>query len=380
MNGGTARRMGSLLLAAALALCLPLPHALAAGAAEVLINQATLTAATPYWANGAASAQATLSNWNAYFDAATSTLTLKNAVINTLSNKSYQGNLAYGGVMGDGDYTLTLLGDSSITYSGTPGSDPTNMFGVFAWGRLTVQGSGTLDIRQSTSRIVTGLYSYLSMTLNGGVITMDLDGTVRSDALVARFEEILVTGGQVTAACEGGIYCKGLYAWDGMFRITGGSLTFTANSTTGSSYGIDAYSISLEGGTIQSKATGTGDTRGLYYHTGALDLVACNAVFTGDKIAIMRGYSAEPFTALPAEMNVYAAAGTDGSGKWPWYSPADGELTPRTYSAADALRYVEFSPIVPQTGDAAMPWLWAGVALIMLIAGMILGRHTRKKC
>ena len=81
----------------------------------MFVNDVELTSAAPYWQNGSATAAAAppAGGWNAYFDAAASSLTLRDAVIDTMHVWS---NPEEALVYANGDVTVTLLGYNNLQH------------------------------------------------------------------------------------------------------------------------------------------------------------------------------------------------------------------------------------------------------------------------
>ncbi len=103
-----------LILALLAALFLVPASASAAGATSVVVEGQILDASTPYWKNG--NLPASKDDWNAWFDASSSTLTLKDADLEILVSIG-------AGVMALADLTVMLLGgkqNRSMTVSLLP--------------------------------------------------------------------------------------------------------------------------------------------------------------------------------------------------------------------------------------------------------------------
>ncbi len=150
----------SLFVSTALVLCLPGLAALAADATEIILSQAILNAATPYWANGSATAQAQLSDWNAYFDTASATLILKDAQMQAFTPVTGYTTVAVAALEANGDLAIELTGTSTVTDDQlTVGAGmPFTTIGIFTTGALTVSGSGSLNVAM-TKQHTFGVYA-----------------------------------------------------------------------------------------------------------------------------------------------------------------------------------------------------------------------------
>ena len=80
---------------------------------------------------------------------------------------------------------------------------------------------------------------------------------------------------------------------------------------------------------------------------------------------------------------VFVSMYTDGSLPSRWYSDADGRLISEVPYYSD-FKYVRFTivadAVMPQTGDNAHPWLWAGIGLLCLLGAAGWVAAARQKC
>ncbi len=362
---------------------LALPPALAAGATEVYLNNAVLNAATPYWKNGSASAVSWLPDdeWNAYFNAATATVTLKNAVIqtNTLYN-TYSGDNAL--LYADGDLTVVLTGDSRLQYTNTATTG--YVYGIFSTASLTVTGSGSVDIQLQNlsspnyTRAVAGEWALL---IQSGRIRINVEGSTYVYGFYS-FGNILFAGGEAAVMSTGPnariVYTDGVY-----FRMTGGSLNGIAESTGNDARGVYAVEAYLEGGTGIFRATGPGRTRGMLLADGPLYVTGGSFRFMGDWEAIC--INQQPYVInIAGGIPVYVSEYASGADMRRWTSSADGILAGDVYlSKTSTFRFVQFGefPETPQTGDSSAPWLWSGIgaACLLLAAGAVLAMRRKRR-
>lgn len=368
----TSRIFFAMMIAVFLFSVFALPSASAAGATSVWVNNVELNAGSPYWKNG--NLPATASDWNAHFDAATSTLTLNNAVIGTLhAYSSYNGLL-----FANGDLTLVLTGSSTLQYGAT--SLGTYM-GIYVQGLLTVTGSGGASILlngTAFSSYLYGIYTH-DLAIEAGTLNIQVNCVFMSYG-IASYGDAVISGGSVTVGCNG-LMCNGVYAQTGDFIMTGGRIAVTAIAG-GDAIALQAQGITLEGGEGVFAGNASKPVYGGYLIGNTLNVSGGHFVFCG----IYGGLFCQsaPLAANLTNVLTYVSPSMDGSGKRLWTGPADGELA-SNFVAISPFRYVEFilpgtGEEYPRTGDTASPWLWAGIALCAaLMAAGIPAAAARKK-
>lgn len=339
----------------------------AAGAAEVTVNGVTLNATLRYLANGSATASATkpASGGYAQFDAGTSTLTLHDAVLTQVSavpGYPVYANAVYAG----GDLNLMLEGASTITYSD---NSHFGLIGVYVTGDLTVGGDGSLDVNIASSRgesTVYGLFSDLNLTVVDGVLSVSVSApgdvyglyALRGAAFLGGWTEINATGW--TSIGIRAVFDAG--------RLAGGTIRVQSHATSDFASALWMNSVVLEGSDGYFAADGEGSLYGLLFYDSMFSFTGGTYIFAGQTAAM--GYDVPSGTPVynMAGGPVYVSENFDGSGKRRWVSAADGLLS-TTWSTMSPFLYVQLgaSPAVsqamPETGDGARPWLWAGIAL-----------------
>lgn len=218
-------------------------------------------------------------NGTAQYDAASNTLTLNDAVIETVYQKESAG------IFADGNLNIVVNGDSSIAKDGIKidiGICVTGALDISGEGRLTIVkdvGVKASDISLADASISVSCQSnsfYASggtITVYGGDITAASTGnypTLWADA------DMTITGGKVSVTSAGS---NGIGA-SGSLSITG-----TADVTAEGPYpGLFASKgISINGGKV--KATGTNDsgifTRGILSISGTADVTAKGGLYCG---------------------------------------------------------------------------------------------------
>jgi hypothetical protein len=369
----------AMILGALLALWLALPSASAAGSAEVYVNGQLLNASNPYWKNGNATASPT--DWNAHFDAAAATLTLNNAVINTEAAVSYHLG-SWGLVVGDGDLSLVLVGNNSLTYDSDVHADSLT---VISHGDLTIGGSGSMSIRNynaySHSRAF-GISSDEGLTILGGSLTLDIRGEYGACGLYGR--SVLFAGGQADIQTQSDLSIA-VYAVDGDFRMTGGTVRAEAGTTGDFASALQAHDIDLKGGSGVFTATGQGTVYGVFFENDVFEFSGGCFIFSGETSALRYNDEIMGVTYTLTGGPVYVSETADGSGKRLWTSAADGRLESDLYSTSP-FRYVQFGNCIPagempRTGDTAVPLLWEGTALcaLLIAAGWtVIARRKRR--
>lgn len=365
------RKSAALVLVLLLALCAVVPVASAGGGTVVYVNNIFLSSSSPYWKNGNAPASA--GDWNAYFNVAANTLTLRDAVINTPSDSTVDtGTQAL--VYADGNVTVVLEGNCELSYTGADGHQ---IAGIYSNGTLTVKGSGSAILRIATTanQSVVGFAGSDGLTVEGGTLDILLTSS-DATAAFASGSTILFSGGSVVAVCYGSIaYVVNVIA--GTFRMTGGSVKAIAQSLSNYAIAVQATSAYLEGGEGFFKASASEMAFG--FLVGEFTLIVTGGEFAASGTT----YAAYPTTGsnlLLTGRSVYGSENSTGSGM---RLILPGRSTTQTVSLSDLspYRYLWFTAdaAMPQTGDAQTPWLWAGLMLCALLGAAALILRLRKR-
>lgn len=371
MSKRTGRKLLVLVLAWFISGCFGLPAASANGGTEVWVNNVWLNSASPYWKNGNATASA--DDWNAYFNAAASTLTLKNAIVNTPSDTTVDA-ATQALVYVDGDITVVLEGDCVLSYAGAYGI---KIAGIYASGTLTVTGGGSLSmqITATANQNVMGFTGTNALTVEGGALDLLLTSSFATAAFVSG-NTILFSGGSAVAVCDG-LFARVFNVSGGTLRITGGAVKGIARSTgQGNAIAVLATSAYLEGGQAFLIATASEIAYG--FLVGEFTLVVTGGDFatSGTTNAV---YPLTGGNLLLTGRSIYGSESRTGSGL---RLILPGRSTMQTVPLSDlsAYRYLWFTADaeIPRTGDGSMPWLWAGIALLTLgLGGWIAKRAAR---
>ena len=372
------KRSSAFWLVILLFLCALPAAALAAGADKVWINNYMLDSSAKYWKNDGTAG--TPSDYNAYFDPITSTLTLDEATLTTLyTAPSSDSALVYA----DGDLTVILKYDSALTYHGTSLYD---IRGIWATGTLTLSGTGSVDIdlqNNDTGRgFAAGIVSGYDLNVQGGDYDMQIIATDNATGISA-VHDTTISGGQIvvhTTGEDGTGISSG-----GNVDISGGWIS-TAGAITNVSAGLYGDEIFLRGGDGLFQAGGAFIACGLMFENDTLHVSGGNFVFSGSSSAMNYAGSAPPAYDLHG-VDTYVSEDVAGLGRWLWTSKADGELA--SSGTASPFLYVQFSErrtqnaasvAAPQTGDGAKPWLWAALgAVAVLGAAGLIWRSRRKR-
>ncbi|HPF88636.1 MAG TPA: LPXTG cell wall anchor domain-containing protein [Candidatus Limiplasma sp.] len=387
------KKMCAILLAAIpvflLSVFLALPAALAAGATSVTVDGVTLTASVPYLEKGStvATVSQPASGMYSYFDAATSTLTLKDTVINTPSRfiatvlgAPYDSHSL---INAEGDLTLILNGTNELYYHQ---NEWFAVFGVAVNGALTVDGSGSLSIQISnTAEVDTEFHGFTTgnLTIHSGTLNVSLNSNYISTAFSAD-GSVLITGGDITLDASGTYNATGILNIDGVFRMTGGKISATSTAMEPWNFCMYARQVQLEGGQGRFIATNAEDDGTALYLSGVQQTYSGGTfVFSGTGLAMVyAGLSGNASFAV-SNGNVYVSRYASGSGMSLWTSDADGALVYSRQNHSD-FKYVQFGGTrlaeMPQTGDSATPWLWLGIAAVAVagIAVLIIILHKKK--
>ena len=363
-----------------LTILLSLTAASALGASEVILNQATLNSTTPYWVNGTTAAVAYADNWNAYFEAGTSTLTLRDARVDQYKNIAGHSTV-YALIQANGDLTAELTGSSGLTDTAGGLGIYNSLTGLYANGTLTVRGSGSLDFTYDGNASAYAIYS------EGNLYW--LDGTYRCKRSSGYFcglnsrADLLIAGGNITIQGDGE-RSRGISANSGHFRMTGGTVQCRMVSTGYDSYALHADTIELTGGYGLFSATGSSESDGIRYYNGTADITGGCFTLIGERSAMICSDAALPPEEPAPGMNISVSETVDGSDLRRWDSSADGLLgSIERYSpyslTLSPFRYIRLCMPAPQTGDTARPWLWAGIAAVVLLGAVWAANALRKK-
>ena len=352
----------------------------AAGATAVVVEGQILDANTPYWKNG--NLPPSKDDWNAWFDASSSTLTLKDADLTILYTIG-------AGVMALADLTIVLLGENKIISDSTPSSDN---YGIYIGGSLEITGSGSLEMTMADNGGMQscGVLAADAVVISGGTIHITMAG----DAIAFHSSGFVLSGGTVNITQTGAgaaiytmadmrvsggsldIRLTGRYPYailvSGEFKMTGDAVSSETNCATniGAVIGLVVQSLALEGGTGTVEVTGVGSDVYAIGVDGPMAVSGGHFVLSGSASAYYypKANPATPDYTIGPSIKTYVSNLADGDGKWRWYSAADGELA-STWAAASPFKYIEFIMDIPQTGDDARLWLWLGTAVLAIAAG-----------
>ena len=156
---------------------------LAALAVALLLPAAAFAESYSLWVNGTEVTSENAGNvlgdsGTVSYDAATNTLTLNGATINT-PNPTSVSSIYSAGIYAEGAIQIQLIGENSITI--TSGQI---VAGIHANGVITIGGAGALNVTASGASIETRAIStgytendYTYIYFNGGTVTVDADGT-----------------------------------------------------------------------------------------------------------------------------------------------------------------------------------------------------------
>ncbi len=341
-----------------------------AGASEVWVNGVKLDAGGFYLANGSTTATTTKPSGlgYAYFDVAASTLTLDAAVLTSLYTAPGGENAL---VYADGELTVILKGDSSLIYHGASIND---IRGIWSTSTLTLTGTGTADIDIENNDLsrgyAAGIVSGYDLNVLGGDYDIHLLATDNATGISA-VHNTVISGGQISIHTTGR---------DGAGINSGGNIDISGGwiDTTGThanvSMGMYGDEIFLRGGEGLFRAGGAFISSGLMFSNSTLHVSGGDFVFSGGSCALNYAGTAPPAYDLSG-VDTFVSEDAAGLGRWLWKSKADGELA--SSGSPSPFLYVQFSErrsqsaaslSAPQTGDGRAPWLWAGIALVALLA------------
>lgn len=250
-------------------------------AEAVWVDGVWLSSEAPYWKNGDTTASNTAEDYNAYFDAATGTLTLKDAVVT--------------GVEADGDnvgiyaedcLTVTLEGRSTVI-GGTAADGQS--FGVYNDKILTINGSGTLTALGGAAEYSFGVYAEIALEVFGDAAVTAAGGQASgvSSGLGCGGDSITISGAKVTAVGEH-IGVNGDIIFNGGLLAAKGGTKALSNAATGS--GVSDETLLAGANSNSSKYVVFGDSD--IYHvatknvTASTTNVANHIAWSGDTLTL----------------------------------------------------------------------------------------------
>ena len=277
------RKLLSILLV--LALCVGLMPAMTVRAAsnEVYVaGTQVYSGSTTYWKSNSTNTgieAGTDSDYNVMFTPASggnpATLTLKNFTFSG-PGRIYS-NAAYVIYTGLSTMNITLIGTNTITQ--TAGDSVTESYGVYCLGsgtNLSIGGEGSLSIMAGPTQNSYGIYGDYSanISITGGTITAvagDTDGSWGNSIGIGTYNagSITISGGTVSAAggeAPNASFSCGLYTGNSDITISGtANVTATGKAAKAYSYGIvinsnSSGNINISGGAVTASATSTTGT------------------------------------------------------------------------------------------------------------------------
>ena len=192
---------------------------LAALAVALLLPAAAFAESYSLWVNGTEVTSENAGNvlgdsGTVSYDAATNTLTLNGATINT-PNPTSVSSIYSAGIYAEGAIQIQLIGENSITISSGQ-----IVAGIHASGVITISGNGSLDVTASGA---------------------DIETRAISTGYTAEEAGVIINGGTITVKASGtsgiyAVYVDGSYSADtGLparyFKINGGTVELDATST-----------------------------------------------------------------------------------------------------------------------------------------------------
>lgn len=241
-------------------------------AQQVTINTITLDAEHPYYKNG--DTYGTAQDHNAYFDAQTGTLTIKD-----LEVKADRCD----GITTEGDLILILQGESTIKVrnKNTDEGEHKYFYGIDAV-NLTIRGTGSVYITYYTEGAHSGGgpdcgIRARDLTIESGDITVYYSYRNGISA-----SNLRISGGTVNASSAGGIYVSTEYAQTGgsvtayghlyglsasRFLCSGGELTLSAGNADAGALSV-INTVNLSGGRVTAAGHDFGIRADALYLTG----------------------------------------------------------------------------------------------------------------
>ena len=140
------------------------------------------------------------------------------------------------------DSTIILNGVNTIKGGN---SDSGNGYGINALGKLTIQGSGTLNVTGGATTDYYssyGIYAFRDLTIESGTV--------------------IATGGTVSQN-----YNNGIFVYSGYVTIESGTVIATGGTAGEDSFGINSDYVNIKGGKVEATGgTAGGDSYGIYLY------------------------------------------------------------------------------------------------------------------
>lgn len=319
------KRVMAILLTLCMVLALLPTMALAANAASVFVGRVELdgTDGKTYWKNGdTTSASGTTTDYNAYFNSSTGTLTLKDATITGAASDLSDLDSSYG-IFANGDLKITLEGTNTVTAGAATGNGIS--YAINAHG-TTIDGSGSLVATGGGARNSYGVYGS-TVRIEGGTITATGGTASQNSAGVGGTDRVIISG-SASVTATGGIsnvgHSYGIHSYYGGITIQNSATVIATGGCGGdNSYGLctDTGGVHIEGGVVTAIG---GVALGNYgYSYGVYSNAAISAVgllvARGDSYA-MNGMAVSDATDPTTVINPLTGA---YDGKFVVYGPAD---------------------------------------------------------
>jgi uncharacterized repeat protein (TIGR02543 family) len=269
------KRVLAILLTLCMAVTLLPNVALAANAASVFVGGVELdgTDGKTYWKNGdTTSASGTETDYNAYFNSITGTLTLKDAAITGAASDLSNTDSSYG-IFANGDLKITLVGTNTVTAGAATGygtSCAINAHGT------TIDGSGSLVATGGGAHNSYGVYGS-TVRIEGGAITATGSTAAQNSAGVGVTDRVIISGSASVTATGGisnGGHSYGIHSFYGNITIQNSATVIATGGCGGdSSFGLrtDTGGVHIEGGVVTAvggAALGNyGNSYGVYSNT-----------------------------------------------------------------------------------------------------------------
>ena len=206
------------------------------------------------------------STWS--YDHDTATLTLNGATINGVSYQKYGAGI----YSEDGTLTIKFEGENTVT-GATDANYSTAIYAAYS-GNLVFSGSGTLEAKggEATVGNSLGVRASGSVTVSGGTLTATGGkARINSYGVFALNGSVEVSGGTLTATGGEATNSSGVRA-SGSVTVSGGTLTATGGEATDDSSGVRASgSVTVSGGTLTAEGKTAANSYGVRAYSVSLE-------------------------------------------------------------------------------------------------------------
>ena len=213
----------------------------------VFVGEADVSAGG-YWRSSGV--EGNQDNYNIRYDAASGTLTLRNAVISGTSSNAAE----LASIYANGDLRIQLEGNSVVSGSSRSGWD---CYGIYAAGNITVSGSGYLRIASGSSSgyLSCGTFAQGSVQIQGATLDTSGASSLNGESVgLSAAQGLTISNGTLKAIGGTANTSHGVRLEEGELNVSGGKVEASGGKASdGESAGIHVqYGVTLSNGTLSA--------------------------------------------------------------------------------------------------------------------------------